>query len=92
MGSHTSSHPSGNYTTYRVPRLRELRDAAGLTQADLAMRARCTRQNIWRWESGGGMTYRSLLRLAAALGAEAREIADYPLPPHVGRDAGRQTK
>lgn len=83
------SQPRGNFTTYAVPRLREMREAEGWTQAHLARRIGCATLSVSEWERGRRMTYRNLLRLAAAFGLPPAEIADYPLPPHAGRPPAR---
>jgi transcriptional regulator with XRE-family HTH domain len=56
-------------------RLRELRHSRGLTQADLAQRARITVSYVWRLETGGAAPGIDLVdRLATALGTSVQDL------------------
>lgn len=56
-------------------RIRELREAAGLTQAALALRVGVSRQAVNQWESGINWPSAQLLpRLAWALGCQVSDL------------------
>ena len=57
-------------------RLLELRERAGLTQAELATKAGTTQSTIWRLESGESrrIDFDLLDRLARALGVRSEEL------------------
>lgn len=56
-------------------RLRALREAAGLTQAELAKRAAITQSQLSRLEASANVEMRSILRYAQAAGAQRVEIS-----------------
>jgi transcriptional regulator with XRE-family HTH domain len=74
-------------------RIAELRHAKGLTQAELAELARVNPPQIGVIESGrANLTLRSLTKLAALLGVEARDLLDPPktrMPRRPGRPRKR---
>lgn len=56
-------------------RIRELREAAGLTQSALALRVGVSRQAVNQWESGINWPSAQLLpRLAFALGCQVSDL------------------
>jgi putative transcriptional regulator len=56
-------------------RLRRLREAAGLSQADLAGQLGISRQAYWKIESGAcGPRWQTVQRLAVALGVDLDEL------------------
>lgn len=57
-------------------RLRERREAAGLTQEQLAKAARLSSQSVSNHERGKPMTLDTLARYAKALGCRAEDLAD----------------
>jgi transcriptional regulator with XRE-family HTH domain len=58
-------------------RVKELREARGLTRADLAARAGCDRMTIARLERGAGRpNAKDLERLASALGVTPEELVE----------------
>ena len=63
-------------TTYQKARLRELREAAGLTQPGLAELAGVPQQSLSRYENGELHTARVevVLRIADALGCAVEEL------------------
>jgi transcriptional regulator with XRE-family HTH domain len=72
-------------------RLRELREAAGLTQLQLAERAGVERGAVARWEAGTREPgWSNVLALARALGVECGAFDQEPAPrpePKLGRPA-----
>src|SRR4051812_21844946 len=76
------------------PRLRELREAAGLTQAMLGERAGIVGSQINKLELGVNQpTLATTLALARALGVEIGElVADAPSPEDTPRPRGRPQK
>lgn len=54
--------------------LKDLRQDAGLTQAELAKNASMTRQNISRIECGGYMSFAAAKQLSSALNIEALQL------------------
>ena len=79
MASLTSTVPSvKRQFSQRVGQnLRALRIAAGLTQAQLAMRAGVPQRSVARWESGASFrlpTVTAASRLAKALGATVDDL------------------
>lgn len=68
-------------------RLRALREAQGLSQAELARRAHLSQSNVGRIEEGGrSCTVGSLARLAEGLGVEpAALLAETTEPPKPAR-------
>ena len=63
-------------------RLREVRNAAGLTQAELGRRANVTVSYVWRLENGGASPGIDLVaRLAKALGTTAQDLLPTTPPP-----------
>src|SRR5262245_50842438 len=74
-------------------RLRELRDAVGLNQAELAERAGVVPANISRWESGDREPLVSQVRkLADALGVPAEELLKPPTSTPEAPRRGRPAK
>lgn len=68
-----------------LPHLQRLRQAAFLTQQELADRAGLTKASVNRLEGGRHRARISTVRrLAAALGVEPTELALGPAPPHNG--------
>jgi transcriptional regulator with XRE-family HTH domain len=62
-------------TTKRKPAgLRGLREAAGLTRAELAAAAGTSETQVWRWERGAHPTLAHGARVAAALGVSLDEL------------------
>jgi DNA-binding XRE family transcriptional regulator len=70
-------------------RLRELREAAGLTQAELATKAGLTREGVAQLEVGRRKpAWETVLALCAALGCSCEAFAQPPAerpPPGLGR-------
>lgn len=55
--------------------LRELREAAGLTQRDVAARASVSQQAVAKWESGASSPYLyDLVRVAAVYGCTEKTL------------------
>jgi transcriptional regulator with XRE-family HTH domain len=64
-------------------RLRELRHSRGMTQAELAQRARITVSYVWRLESGGAAPGIDLVdRLATAFGTTVADLLPASTPPN----------
>lgn len=60
-------------------RLRELREAAGLSQAELARRTGIAQQSIAVWEAGkSDPGWSKVMKLAEALGVDCRAFQDQP--------------
>lgn len=77
---------------YFAGRLRELREAAGLTQEQLADRAGVKRDAVARWEAGKREPgWSNILALASALGVDCRAFTDPPTTEHEPK-VGRPTK
>lgn len=58
-----------------LTRLRQVRDAKALSQAELAEKANVSRNTIARIEAhGAGATYATLRKLAEALGVSPQEL------------------
>jgi transcriptional regulator with XRE-family HTH domain len=75
------------------PRLRELREAAGWTQAQLAERAGLHAQGVVKLERGEREpAWSTLLALAAALGVSVAAFAEKPTTRYVIRGPGRPPK
>lgn len=76
--------------TPNVPALRRLRNAAGLTQNQLAQASGVNARQIRRVESGdsdaANLTLQNALALAAALGVRPEELIDAPAPEPEGED------
>ncbi len=62
----------------RLPRLREFREAALLTQEELAQAAGVVRNTVVRAEAGDPVLFSSARKLAAALGVPHRELLPTP--------------
>ena len=77
-------------------RLRELREAAGLTTYALAKRCGLTKQALYRLEEGSNEpTWQTVQRLASALGVDCTAFSDPTLQPpeaEPSRPRGRPTK
>src|SRR5262249_10576592 len=77
-------------------RLQQLREAAALSQYELAKRAGLTRQTLSRLEAGGSEpTWTTVRLLARVLGIPVAsfEVGELPLPnPGAGRPRGRPRK
>jgi transcriptional regulator with XRE-family HTH domain len=77
-------------------RLRELREAAGLTQQQLADRVGCSWEAVSRWErSVREPGWSQILALAAALGVECTAFTEPPAerePTGPGRPAKGEAK
>jgi transcriptional regulator with XRE-family HTH domain len=74
-------------------RLRELREAAGIDQAELARRAKVEQSSISRWESGKrepGVS--NLFALAEALGVDPAELLKPPTRQPEAPRRGRPPK
>jgi transcriptional regulator with XRE-family HTH domain len=62
-----------------APRLRELRDRAGLTQKQLAERSGLSQNAVSQWESGiREPSWGAILALADALGVDCRAFQEPP--------------
>src|SRR5437879_2899213 len=73
------------------PRLRELRDGAGLTQQQLAERAGLTREGIAQLETGRREpAWRTVLALCQALGAEPGDFIQPPTEREASRGRPRK--
>ena len=58
-------------------KLRELRERAGLTQAELAEKLQTTQMIVSRWERGGRVpTWSAIQKLADALGVSTEAFRD----------------
>ena len=56
--------------------IKQLREAAGMTQAELAAKMRLTTPSITKWERGrANPTYDNLIQLAEILGVSLDEVA-----------------
>jgi transcriptional regulator with XRE-family HTH domain len=77
---------------YFAGRLKELREAAGLTQPGLAKRAGLSKQAIAQWEQGlRGPSWANVVALAEALGISVEAFLEPPAKrPPAGR--GRPKK
>jgi transcriptional regulator with XRE-family HTH domain len=62
----------------KLPRLRERRERALLTQQELAARAGVSRSTIASAESGGDLAGRTIRRLAEALDCDPQELMPEP--------------
>jgi putative transcriptional regulator len=63
-------------------RLKEIREAQGLTREELAARVGCSRMTILRLERGDGRpNARDLDKLAKALGVTVKELLTEAAPP-----------
>lgn len=60
--------------------IREARERAGISQAELARRVTAHPQNVAKWEAAEVQTTTTLARLAAGLGLELR-LTERPRPP-----------
>lgn len=67
------------FTTTKIP---ELRDAEGMTQADLAIKADVSVSIIQKAEAGKAITRRTLTKIAVALGTKADKIGR-PAPDEI---------
>src|SRR5262245_61391679 len=73
-------------------RLRELREAAGLTQQEFADRAGLTREGVAQLETGRrGASWATVLKVCQALGVSCEEFTREPAPGP-DRAAGRPRK
>lgn len=73
--------PMDSLKTTWGQRVREARQAAGLTQRTLAIRLGCAQQTLSAIENGERLPGDDLrLRLAAALGKDPNELFRYPEP------------
>ena len=71
----------------RDVRIRELREAIGLTQEALASRVGVNRDTIWRWEIGQSVPQRRFrVSLARRLGVSIEELG---LPHHFTTSDGQ---
>jgi len=61
-----------------VLRIRELREAKGLSQERLAARAEVATKTVRRAETGGSVSSRTLTKLARALGVQPGELFARP--------------
>jgi transcriptional regulator with XRE-family HTH domain len=79
--------------TWFPGRLRELREAAGLTQGQLAERAGVKRDAVARWEAGKREPgWSNVLGLAEALGVDCTAFTQPPAErPTAGRGRPRKT-
>ena len=75
------SHPPSEYPKYDMTVLKHLRLERRLTQARLARLIGVSEMTIRRWEAGSRATWRSVLKVAEALGMKPEEIANPPAPP-----------
>jgi transcriptional regulator with XRE-family HTH domain len=67
-------------------RLRELRKAAGLTQADVAARMGTTQSRISEWETAAHTPFvTEVPELAEALGVDVAELFKPPAKPRRGK-------
>jgi transcriptional regulator with XRE-family HTH domain len=74
-------------------RLRELREARGWTQQDLAGRAGVSAISVTRYESGGRVPdFDAVLALAGALGVDCTAFCEQPATRHRKRRPGRPRK
>lgn len=73
-------HERGATAAVRLPRLRELRQAAFLTQEQLAEQSGVSRFTIRRIEGGEPARFGTLHKLAAALRVAPAELAREPQP------------
>ena len=71
-------------------RIAELRTERGWTQEDFAERAGWSWKYAQRLESGGGMTLRTLVRVANALGVKPGELLEAPKSRAVRRGRPRK--
>lgn len=55
-------------------KLREARKAAGLTQAEMAVKVGCTQKDIARWEAGREPKALTLKKLAQVLGCSMDDL------------------
>lgn len=59
-----------------MPSLKNLREAAFLTQAELAEKCGVSEQTVWAWEKGAATPrFRHIRKLAEVLGKQPAEIA-----------------
>jgi putative transcriptional regulator len=79
---------------YFAGRLKELREAAGLTQAELAERSGLSQKAISQWEQGVARPlWDNVIALAAALGVDVAEFLKAPAKrPPAGRGRPRKGK
>ncbi|MGN0839127.1 MAG: helix-turn-helix transcriptional regulator [Pyramidobacter sp.] len=56
--------------------LREYRTLAHLSQAELAAKAGVSERSVIRWEQGGSLNMRSLMKLAKALDINPGDLLD----------------
>lgn len=68
----TPADPEGR--SVPAARIRELREAAGLTQKQLAQKAGVHVRSVQNWEKGRGLYGRNIESAAAALGVSTEEI------------------
>jgi transcriptional regulator with XRE-family HTH domain len=69
-------------------RIRELREARGMSSPELARRARIDRSDLWRIEHGRGprsIGFDRLERIANALGVPLAALLENPRKPPRGR-------
>jgi transcriptional regulator with XRE-family HTH domain len=75
-----------------VPTLRELREAAILTQIELAHQCGVSKQTIWEWENGKARPRPSHIRqLATVLGKSPAEVLDAVKTTMTGSGSGEKT-
>jgi transcriptional regulator with XRE-family HTH domain len=73
-----------------MPTLRELREAAGLTQLELANQLSVTPGTVYNWERGRGEPRaRQVPQLAQALGIPADVVLAALVAPSEGGQAGK---
>jgi transcriptional regulator with XRE-family HTH domain len=76
---------------YFARRLRELRQSAGLTQTQLAQRARMHRQGIAKLEMGEREPgWQTVQLLASALGVDCREFVNPDIEPPTSEEPARR--
>ena len=64
--------------------IKQLREAAGMTQAELAAKMRLTTPSITKWELGrANPTYDNLIQLAEIFGVSLDEVAGREKTAHV---------
>jgi transcriptional regulator with XRE-family HTH domain len=73
-------------------RIRQMREALGLTQSELAQRAGVTAAAVSQWENRQtkGLKGSSLIRAAEALGVEVKDLME-DAPPRFGLPADEES-
>lgn len=63
--------------THMAERIKQLREAKGMSQADLAIACRVTQQAVSKWEVGAvdDIRLKTFLQLAAVLGVSLQHLA-----------------